>query len=140
MARLSEAKSDEGSTVPRKMDLYWFMPALANRRVGSEWGTTEEEGTIAASAASCGETETPEGRHTKRVAPLLDEIVNKGASDLDSIPLLISGLRSHVESACCGERKVWGARECSRRQLRWNLNLSQPTSATVEQARDHTRF
>lgn len=46
MARLSEAKSDEGSTVPRKIDLYWFIPALAKRRVGSEWGTTEEEGTV----------------------------------------------------------------------------------------------
>lgn len=94
----------------------------------------------AASAASCGETETPEARHTKGVAPLLDEIVNKSASNLDSIPLLILGLRSHVESACCGEGKVWGVRECSRRQLRWNLNPSQPTSATVEQARDHARF
>jgi hypothetical protein len=94
----------------------------------------------ASAAASCGETETPEARHTKGVAPLLDEIVNKSASDLDSIPLLIFGLRSHVESACCGEGKVWGVRECSRRQLRWNLNLSQPTSATVEQARDHARF
>lgn len=28
------------------MDLYWFMPALANRRVGSECGTTDEEGTV----------------------------------------------------------------------------------------------
>ena len=28
------------------MDLYWFMPALANRRVGSECGTTEDEGTV----------------------------------------------------------------------------------------------
>ena len=44
-ARLSWAKSEEGSTVPRKMDLYWFMPALANRRVGSECGTTDDEGT-----------------------------------------------------------------------------------------------
>lgn len=26
------------------MDLYWFMPALAKRRVGSSWGTTLEEG------------------------------------------------------------------------------------------------
>jgi hypothetical protein len=35
-ARLSWAKSEEGSTVPRKIDLYWFMPALANSKVGSE--------------------------------------------------------------------------------------------------------
>ena len=31
--------------MPRKMDLYWFMPAFVNNRVGSESGTTEEEGT-----------------------------------------------------------------------------------------------
>ena len=28
------------------MDLYWFMPALANKRVGSECGTTEDESTV----------------------------------------------------------------------------------------------
>ena len=27
------------------MDLYWFIPAFAKRRVGSECGTTEDEGT-----------------------------------------------------------------------------------------------
>lgn len=31
--------------MPRKIDLYWFMPALVNSRVGSESGTTEDEGT-----------------------------------------------------------------------------------------------
>ena len=45
-ARLSCAKSEEGLMVPRNMDLYWFMPALAKRRVGSECGTTEDEGTV----------------------------------------------------------------------------------------------
>ena len=44
-ARLSFAESDDGSTVPRKMDLYWFMPALVKRSVGSDKGTTGEEGT-----------------------------------------------------------------------------------------------
>lgn len=44
-ARFSRAKSDDGSTVPKKMDLYWFMPALANNKVGSECGTTDDEGT-----------------------------------------------------------------------------------------------
>lgn len=44
-ARFNWAKSDCGSTVPKKIDLYWFMPALANSRVGSERGTTEDEGT-----------------------------------------------------------------------------------------------
>lgn len=39
------AKSEFGSTVPRNMDLYWFMPAFVNNNVGSESGTTEEEGT-----------------------------------------------------------------------------------------------
>jgi len=34
-ARESLAKDEFGSTVPRKMPLYWFMPALAKRRVGS---------------------------------------------------------------------------------------------------------
>lgn len=46
------AKSEEGSTVPRNMDLYWFIPALVNRRVGSEWGTTEDEGTVSFISAS----------------------------------------------------------------------------------------
>ena len=45
-ARLSCAKSDCGSTVPKKIDLYWFMPAFVNNRVGSERGTTDEEGTV----------------------------------------------------------------------------------------------
>lgn len=45
-ARLRVAKSEFGSTVPRKMDLYWFIPAFVNSRVGSERGTTEEEGTV----------------------------------------------------------------------------------------------
>lgn len=45
----------------------------------------------------------PQGSHTKGVVPLLDKIVNESASDLDSIPLLLGGLGSHVESACCGE-------------------------------------
>jgi len=32
--------------VPRKIDLYWFMPALVKSSVGSESGTTEDEGTV----------------------------------------------------------------------------------------------
>jgi len=44
-ARLRDAKSEAGSTVPKNIDLYWFMPALVKRRVGSERGTTEDEGT-----------------------------------------------------------------------------------------------
>lgn len=34
------------------MDLYWFMPALANKRVGSECGTTEDEGTVSCISTS----------------------------------------------------------------------------------------
>ncbi len=44
-ARPSLAKSELGSTVPRKMGLNWFMPALAKSRVGSLCGTTLLEGT-----------------------------------------------------------------------------------------------
>jgi hypothetical protein len=50
-ARFRCAKSDCGSTVPKKMDLYWFIPAFVNSRVGSESGTTEEDGT--AQKVSC---------------------------------------------------------------------------------------
>lgn len=45
-ARFSLPKSEEGSTVPRKMDLNWFIPALVKSRVGSDKGATGEEGTI----------------------------------------------------------------------------------------------
>jgi hypothetical protein len=40
------AKSEFGSTVPRNMALYWFIPALANSSVGSESGTTDDDGTV----------------------------------------------------------------------------------------------
>ena len=39
-ARDMRAKGEDGSTVPRKMVLNWFMPALANSKVGSFSGTT----------------------------------------------------------------------------------------------------
>lgn len=39
------AKSDAGSIAPRKMALYWFIPAFVKSKVGSERGTTEDEGT-----------------------------------------------------------------------------------------------
>ena len=44
-ARRNAAKSEPGSAMPNKMGLYWFMPAFANKSVGSLWGTTEEDGT-----------------------------------------------------------------------------------------------
>ena len=43
-ARESLARSLLGSAVPRKMGLNWFIPALANSRVGSLTGTTAELG------------------------------------------------------------------------------------------------
>lgn len=44
-ARDKRAKDEAGSTVPRKMVLNWFMPALANSSVGSLTGTTGLLGT-----------------------------------------------------------------------------------------------
>ena len=44
-ARFSCAKSEFGSTVPWKIDLYWFIPAFVKRSVGSDRGTTDDEGT-----------------------------------------------------------------------------------------------
>ena len=32
--------------MPRNIDLYWFIPALAKRSVESDKGTTEDEGTV----------------------------------------------------------------------------------------------
>jgi hypothetical protein len=46
VARFIFPKSDEASTVPRKMDLNWFIPALVKSRVGSDRGATGEEGTV----------------------------------------------------------------------------------------------
>ena len=46
VARFIFPNSDEASTVPRKMDLNWFIPALVKRRVGSDRGATGEEGTV----------------------------------------------------------------------------------------------
>lgn len=45
-ARFRFAKSDCGSTVPKKMDLNWFMPAFVKSRVGSDRGTTGAEATV----------------------------------------------------------------------------------------------
>lgn len=45
VARVSLARELSGLTVPRKMDLNWFMPAFAKSRVGSSRGTTVLDGT-----------------------------------------------------------------------------------------------
>lgn len=44
-ALLSFPNSEFGSTVAKNMDLYWFIPAFANSKVGSSKGIVEEEGT-----------------------------------------------------------------------------------------------
>ena len=44
-ARFNLEKLLEGSTVPRKIDLYWFMPALAKRRFGGSYGFVDDDGT-----------------------------------------------------------------------------------------------
>jgi hypothetical protein len=43
-ARRNFPMSDFGSTVPRKIGLNWFMPALVNSNVGSSSGTLGELG------------------------------------------------------------------------------------------------
>ena len=72
-ARFNWAKSDEGSTVPRNIDLYWFIPALANSKVGSECGTTEEEGT-AHVISIIGTYERSETSATEFMSILLEEL------------------------------------------------------------------
>lgn len=82
------------------------------------------------------------GRHTESVLSLVGEVINEGAAHLDSRPLLFVGVGSHIEQSN-GGRGVIGSRELregSRREVKWNLGVSQPTSATVEQARDHPPF
>ena len=44
VARFRLCSGPLGSAVPMKMGLYWFIPALANSRVGSSWGTTALDG------------------------------------------------------------------------------------------------
>jgi len=43
-ARRSFERSELGSTVPRKIDLYWFIPAFANKSVGSSYGIVDDDG------------------------------------------------------------------------------------------------
>jgi hypothetical protein len=44
-ARFKLANASVAPTVPRKIGLNWFIPALVKRRVASLCGTTEEEET-----------------------------------------------------------------------------------------------
>jgi len=85
------------------MDLYWFIPALVKSRVGSESGTTEDEGTHSS------QYDCPSNIYfdidTKSV-PILLEILQKCVADLDRRPLdVLIDDRSHIRgSASCGAK------------------------------------
>jgi hypothetical protein len=88
------ARSEFGSTVPKKIDLYWFIPAFVKSSVGSDSGTTEDEGTACPRSVH---RPDKKGVHmegyippspkqlTKGVAIFL-EVVQKGLSNMESIP------------------------------------------------------
>ena len=101
-ARLSCAKSDEGSTVPRNIDLYWFIPALANSKVGSEWGTTEEEGTVTRFSNSIPDIL---GQMSTKSMAILLEIVYESLSYSYGGPLLI-GAHLGENHVCCSLSQV----------------------------------
>lgn len=141
-ARFNWAKSDCGSTVPKKIDLYWFMPALANSRVGSERGTTEDEGT---GEGWGGEKSVwrrrghhPGTRRTKSVFPVL-EIGEKGVSHPICSPLgdILVVLGSHgalglVAEVVCRREK--------RRETRSNWSrLEGQQAAQQRRGRRHHR-
>jgi len=90
------AASDWGSTVPRKIDLNWFMPALVKRRVGSDRGTTEEEGTVLKLSVRLWPARASFHAPTKRVTIFL-EVVQERVSDAHSVPLVLLG--SHLSGA-----------------------------------------
>ena len=83
--------------MPRKMDLYWFIPALVNRSVGSESGTTEEDGT--AQRISLDRFVLRIAKvHTKRVAILL-EVIQERVSHANRGPLLVPSMCRHFGGA-----------------------------------------
>ena len=117
-ARLSWAKSDEGSMVPWKMALYWFMPALVKSSVGSDSGTTEDEGTAACQLGSFLAVSAP-AVPTKGVAPLL-EVVQEGLAHFGGSPLGLFLVRHGCGLRACEEGyRGGGARsECVLRRER----------------------
>jgi hypothetical protein len=76
------------------MDLYWFMPALVNRRVGSERGTTDEDGTVPICKLYYGQHQFVP--RTECMAILL-EVVQEGLSNAAGRPLLLTSMRRHFE-------------------------------------------
>lgn len=138
-ARFSFAKSDCGSTVPRKMDLNWFIPALVNSRVGSDRGTTGEEATMIKMTPKSARWFILRGGGltTKGVAVLLDEIVQKSFSDPRRGPFRTVCIRSHGERnfsqigvskvvvvVVVGEDSGLKSAEMSQRQLLQNPRIS----------------
>lgn len=78
------------------MDLYWFMPALAKSRVGSECGTTEDEGTVASQQQYQSTRFLGDG--STKLVPILLEELYKGIPYFHGIPLSCHPGR---ESAVC---------------------------------------
>lgn len=102
-ARFRVAKSEAGSTVPRKIALNWFIPAFAKRRVGSDSGTTEDDDTILFCISRGSVLEWGGGgfstnsdneidRRTNGVAIFL-KVLQKGLPHTTSRPLHIHGSR-----------------------------------------------
>ncbi len=110
-ARLRWAKSEEGSTVPRKMDLYWFIPALAKSRVGSECGTTDEEGTVFEISTNIKSIRSIP--LTKSMSIFLEEI-NESIPDTHSGPLLRRTHPNHLlaDKSCSGRVAQGKRRPC----------------------------
>ena len=77
------------------MDLYWFMPALANSRVGSECGTTDDEGTFEDISTEL-QRSACWYRYTKFMSIFL-EVLYERSSNFSRWPLL---LRSHIGRDC----------------------------------------
>lgn len=89
------------------MDLYWFIPALVNNKVGSESGTTEDEGTVK-SVSDILIWWWLRALHTKSVAMLLFEVVDESAANFGSRPFNLLMRTVERSSHDCGgvQRRV----------------------------------
>ena len=114
-ARFSWAKSDCGSTVPRKMDLYWFIPAFANSNVGSESGTTDEEGT----GEETYQLQISRNRPFKltECMPILLKIVNKCFANSNSVPAMIIRQGRRHAKVPGGQRRAYYPRSAIHSKL-----------------------
>ncbi len=122
-ARFHFAASDCGSTVPRKMDLNWFIPAFVKRSVGSERGTTEDDGTIWQISDS--QFYGPVNSRTKCVT-IFFEVVKKCISYAHGTPFVLS---VHLRSHDCGSTQLCGreVEKVSRREYFSNTGVTQTT-------------